>query len=147
MSLSGKVGASLVRLNSAACAASLNEEILRSTASALSPSMMSQPVRKASAPRLAAPRRKPRRAGSGINLAASLIRSLGSTPGIILFWRMMLFPRDHGAQALQHQQCQRYMHAEESDDRAHCDKMHVAGKIVAAEQRGQFLQLHRLPDR
>ena len=93
MALSGNVGASLLRLNSAACAPSLNEEILRSTPSAVSPSMMSQPVRKASAPRLAAPRRKPRRAGSGISLAASLISSLGSTPGMILRWRMMiLFP-------------------------------------------------------
>ena len=36
---------------------------------------------------------------------------------------------------------------EESDDRAHGEEMHVAGKIVAAEQRGQFLELHRLPDR
>src|SRR5664279_5155717 len=147
MALSGKVGASLVRLNSAACAPSLNEEILRSTPSAVSPSIMSQPVRKASAPRLAAPRRKPRRAGSGINLAASLISSLGSTPGMILLWRMILFPRNHGAQALRHQQRQRHVYSQEPDDRAHCDEMHVAGNIVAAEQRGQFLELHRLPDR
>src|SRR5450631_3469654 len=144
MALSGYVGASLVRLNSAACAPSLNEEILRSTASAVSPSMMSQPVRKASAPRLAAPRRKPRRAGSGINLAASLIRSLGSTPGIILRWRMMILlsPHDHGAQVLRHDQRQCHMHDQKSEDRAHCEEMHVAGDIVAAEQRGQFLELH-----
>ena len=92
MALSANVGASFVRLNSAACAPSLNSETLRSTPSAVSPSMMSQPVRKASAPRLAAPRRKPRRAGSGISLAASLINSLGSTPGMMLRWRMTYFP-------------------------------------------------------
>ena len=58
-----------------------------------------------------------------------------------------LFSRDHGAQALRHQQRQRHMHDQESDDRRHGEEMHVAGKIVAAEQCGQFLELHRLPDR
>src|ERR1019366_8140918 len=146
MALSGKVGASLVRLNSAACAPSLNEEILRNTPSAVSPSMMSQPVRKVSAPRLAAPRRKLRRIGSGISLPASLSSSLASTPGMILLMRivMLLVSRDHGAQVLRHDQRQRHMHDQEADDRAHGEEMHIAGDIVAAEQRGQFLELHRL---
>ena len=39
------------------------------------------------------------------------------------------------------------MHHQKSDDRAHGEEMHVAGGVVAAEQRGQFLELHRLPDR
>ncbi len=50
---------------------------------------MSQPVRKASAPRLAPPRRNSRRVGSGISLAASLISSFGSTPGGYLRMRDM----------------------------------------------------------
>src|SRR6185437_6260561 len=149
MALSGNVGASLVRLNNAACAPSLKAEILRNTPSAVLPSMMSQPVRKASAPRLAAPRRKPRRAGSGISLAASLISSLGSTPGMILRWRMgvSLPSRDHGAQAPGHQQREQHMHGQKSDDCRHGEEMHVARKIITAEQRSQLLELHRLPDR
>jgi hypothetical protein len=43
--------------------------------------MMSQPVSIASEPRLAAPRRNSRRDGAGNSFAASLIRSLPSTPG------------------------------------------------------------------
>ena len=39
------------------------------------------------------------------------------------------------------------MHDEEGDDRGHCCEVDVACEIVAAEQRGQPLQLHRLPDR
>src|SRR5664279_1177402 len=146
MALSGKIGASLVLLNSAACAPSLKAEILRNTPSAVSPSMISQPVRKVSAPRLAAPRRKLRRSGLGSSLPASLISSLGSTPGMIFLMRI-LFPRHHGAQALGHQQRQRNMHDQETDDRGHREEMHVASKIIAAEQHGQFLELHRLPDR
>src|SRR5471030_458530 len=149
MALSGYTGASLVRLNSAACAPSLKAETLRNTASAVSPSMMSQPVRKVSAPRLAAPRRKLRRSGSGISLPASLISSLGSTPEMILRMRMSisLFSCDHGAQALRHQQRQSHMHGQKSDDGRHGEKMQVARKVITAEQRGQFLELHRLPDR
>src|SRR5579872_1507311 len=49
---------------------------------AVSWSTMSQPVRRVMAPRLVAPRRNSRRDGSGRSLAASLIRSLGSTPGM-----------------------------------------------------------------
>src|SRR5262245_2804910 len=105
--------------------------------------MMSQPVRKASAPRLAALRRKPRRLGSGISLAASLMSSPGSTPGMILRAGMSL-PRDHGAQAPGHDQRQQDMHDEEPDDRRHGEEMHIARGIVTAEQRGQFLELHRL---
>src|ERR1043165_1810177 len=108
--------------------------------------MMSQPGRNASAPRLAAPRRKPRRLSSGISLAASLIRSFGSTPGMILRWRM-LSPRDHGANGLRHQQRQQDMYDQEADKHSHANKMDIAGEVVAAEQRGQFLELHRLPDR
>src|SRR5215831_12285760 len=147
MSFSENVGVSLVRLNNSACAPSLNDDTLRNTFSAVSPSMMSQPVRNASAPRLAAPRRNERRAGSGINLAASLIRSLGSTPGMSLRARILLLSNYHGTQALRHQQREQHVDAKKADDRAHCDKVHIAGEIVAAEQRGQFLKLHRLPDR
>src|SRR5471032_815142 len=118
MALSANVGACLARLNNAAWAPSLKAEILRSTLSAVSPSMMSQPVRNVSAPRLAAPRRKLRRIGSGSSLPASFISSLGSTPGMILRWRTMpsLLSGDHGAQALRHQQRQRHMHHQEADD-------------------------------
>ena len=125
----------------------IESEILRSTPSAVSPSMMSQPVRKVSAPRLAAPRRKLRRIGSGNSLPASVIRSFGSTPGMILRMRMAHFPVDHGAQALGHQQRQQDVHHQEADDRRHGEEVHVARSIVAAEQRGQLLELHRLPDR
>ena len=54
-------------------------------------SVMSQPDKAASAPRLAAPRRKKRRDGSGKSLAASLIRSFGSTPGTCLRMRGTAF--------------------------------------------------------
>src|SRR3972149_1627871 len=149
MALSGNVGASLVGLNSAACAPSLKAKILRRIPSAVSPSIMSQPVRKVSAPRLAAPRRKLRRIGSGSSLPASLISSLGSTPGMILCWRMMLLllSGDHRAHALRHDERQRHMHEQETDDRRHGEEMHVTAKVVTAEQRGQLLKLHRLPDR
>ena len=36
---------------------------------------------------------------------------------------------------------------QKADDRRHGEEMHVARALVAAEQRGQLLQLHRLPDR
>src|SRR5262245_44415075 len=149
MALSGKVGASLVMLNSAACTPSLNSETLRNMPSAVSPSIMSQPVKKASAPRLAAPRRKPRRLASGISLAASFIRSFGSTPGMILRWRIVAFlpSGDHCTEPFRDDQRERNMHNEKSDDRGHSEEMHVACSVVASEQSGQLLKLDRFPDR
>src|ERR1044071_2363666 len=130
MAFSGNSGASFVRLNRAACAPSLKADTLRSTPSAVSPSMMSHPVRKASAPRLAAPRRKPRRLASGISLAASLSSSLGSTPGMSLRWRIVvfLFPDDHGAQTFWHEQRQRHVNHQKSDYRTHCKEMDEIGR-------------------
>src|SRR5215469_9500056 len=133
----------------AACAPSLKSETFRNTPSAVSPSTMSHPVRKASAPRLDAPRRKPRRLASGISLAASFISSFGSTPGMILRWRIvvLLTSGDHRAQAFWNNQRERYMHDEKSDDCGHREKMHVARGVVPTEQGGQLLKLHRFPDR
>src|SRR5690242_19424528 len=149
MALSGKVGASLVRLNRAACAPSLNFETLRSAFSAVSPSMMSHPVRNASAPRLAAPRRKPRRLASGISLAASVISSFGSTTGMVLCRRMVfvLTAGDHGAQTFRHDQRERNVNDQERDDCRHRKKVDIARDIIPAEQRRQFLKLHGLPYR
>src|SRR5262252_7276786 len=101
--------------------------------------MMSQPVRKASAPRLAPPRRNSRRVGSGISLAASLISSFGSTPGG--FPRMrdiapllsFLAPRDHRAQAFRHQQRHHHVDHEKAYDRGHREEMHVARGLIAAQ--------------
>src|SRR5580700_3682444 len=108
MALSGYSVASVLGLNRRAWTQSLKREITRSALSAVGPSMMSQPVSVASAPRLAAPRRNRRRDGSGSSLAASLIRSFGSTPGIFLRSRAMVRSSnsaadDHGAQALRHE--------------------------------------------
>jgi hypothetical protein len=80
----------LFGLKISACTPSLKWEILRSTFSADRLSTMSQPVSKVSAPRLALPRKKARRAGSGMRLAASLIRSFASTPGTVLRSRAMV---------------------------------------------------------
>src|ERR1700759_3973179 len=111
MALSGYSVASVVSLNSRAWTQSLKRETTRSALSAACPSMMSQPVSVASAPRLAAPRRKSRRDGSGNNLPASLIRCLGSTPGtglrdfgIVLTAHFFSTPYDHRAQTLRHQE-------------------------------------------
>src|SRR5215469_13209590 len=126
MALSGYSGAKVVSLNSRAWTQSLKREITRSALSALGPSMMSQPVSVASAPRLAAPRRNRRRDGSGNSLAASLIRSFGSTPGIFLRSRGIVFSSaadDHGAQTLRHQQRQRHMHGQKADDLRHGQEM------------------------
>src|SRR5256885_1908336 len=111
--------------------------------------MMSQPVRKVSAPRLAPPRRNSRRVGSGRSFAASLIRSFGSTPGIGLRMRGMRFlltSGDHGAQTFWHHEGHDDVDHDEAHDRCHGKEMHVAGGVVAAEQRGELLQLHRPPD-
>src|ERR1700722_12224837 len=154
MALSGKVGASASGLKISACTASLNFEIFASIWSAEKLSVTSQPVNSVSAPRLAPPAMKRRRAGSGSNLAASLTSNLLSTPGIrSLRSRPMTYPLvflatdNHGAQALWHQHRQRDMHDQERHDRRHADEMHVTRHIVTAEQRRQILQLHRLPDR
>src|SRR5215470_13555813 len=105
--------------------------------------MMSQPVRNVSAPRLAPPRRNSRRVGSGISLVASLIRSLGSTPGmtlgITLRMRGMapsLSSDDHGAQRLRHHEGHDHMDQQKADDRRHGKEMNIAGRIIAAEERG-----------
>src|SRR5215475_10292922 len=133
----------------AACTPSLKSETFRNTPSAASLSMMSQPVRKASAPRLAAPRRKPRRLASGISLAASFIRSFGSTQGMTLRWRIpdLLPSNDHSAQTLWNDQRERDVHDEKSEDRGHSEEMHVARGVVPPEQGSQLLELHRFPDR
>src|SRR5947199_5001844 len=105
-----------------------------SALSAETPSTMSQPVRKASAPRLAPPRRKSRRVGSGMSLAASFTSSRGSTPGIVLRRRGMLLPCDHGAQRAWHQQRHHDVNDNKSDDRRHGKEVHIARRIIAAEK-------------
>src|SRR5882757_1680757 len=152
MSFSEKVGASALGLKIAACTPSLNFEICASIFSAEKLSETSQPVKSVSAPRLAPLAIKRRRDRSGISLAASLISRFLSTPGISSFRMrpMIIFSSaadDHGAQAFRHQQRKRDMHDQKRDDRGHADEMNVAREIVAAEQRGQILQLYRLPDR
>ena len=67
IALSGKVGASAFGLKIKACTASLNFETFFSISSAEKLSETSQPVRSVSAPRLAPPAMKRRRAGSGIS--------------------------------------------------------------------------------
>src|SRR5580704_9419115 len=114
--------------------------------------MMSQPVSMATAPRLAAPRRNSRRDGSGSSLPASLIKSFGSTPGICLRWRDIIFStgsaaNDHRAQAFWHEDREQYVHSQESYDRCHRGEVHVARGIVAAEECREPPELHRLPDR
>src|SRR5437016_1220309 len=97
---------------------------------------MSQPVRKASAPRLAPPRKNRRRVGSGISLTASLTRSFRSTPGMGLRMRDMidlLTSGDHGAQALRHHEGHDHVDDHKSDDRRHGEEMHVARGVVTAE--------------
>src|SRR5262245_31352322 len=104
--------------------------------------MMSQPVRNASAPRLAPPRRKSRRVGSGISFAASRMRSLESTPGGSFRMRDIAsslahvrksgisFPNehaqnqnlaagDHGAQRLWHHEGHDHVDDEKADDGRH----------------------------
>src|ERR1700682_619631 len=155
MALSGKVGASASGLKISACTPSLNFEIFFSISSAEKLSVASQPVSSVSAPKLAPPAMKRRRARSGIALTASRTNKCLSTPWIrSLRSRPMMCPPkiasaadDHGAQAFWHQHRERDMHDQKCDDRRHADKMDVTRHIIAAEQRGQVLQLHRLPDR
>src|SRR5579863_3719815 len=120
MALSGNVGANVVSLNRRAWTQSLKFETTRSAFSDVGPSMISQPVSIASAPRLVAPRRNSRRDGAGKSLAASVMRRFGSTPFIGWRGRDIAFSpstaEDHGAQALRHDQRQRHMHGEEADD-------------------------------
>src|SRR5260370_30997786 len=71
MALSGKVGASALGLKIAACTASLNFETFFNISSAEKLSETSQPVSSVSAPKLAPPAMKRRRARSGIRLVAS----------------------------------------------------------------------------
>src|ERR1700680_5149329 len=153
MALSANVGASALGLKIAACTASLNFETFASIRSAKKLSETSQPVSSVSAPKLAPPAMKRRRARSGINFVASLTSSCLSTPGIRsersrpMTYLLELASDDHGAQAFRHQHRQRDMHDQERDDRRHADKVDVTRDVIAAEQRGQILQLHRLPDR
>src|ERR1700761_3180613 len=139
--LSGKGGASASGLNTQACTASLNFDTCASSASAESLLTTSQPVNSVSAPRLAPPEMKRRRVRSGITLMASLTSSFLSTPGIrSLRMRPMGAPLasdDHRAQAFRHQQREHDVNDQEGDDQGHADEMHIAGNIVAAEQRRQ----------
>src|SRR5436305_15338663 len=103
--------------------------------------MMSQPDSNASAPRLAPPRKNARRAGSGISFAASLISSLGSTPGGFLRKRAITSSsttRHHGAQALRHRERHHDVHHQERRDRAHGEEMHVPRRVITAEHRGEL---------
>src|ERR1700730_9842184 len=134
MALSGYSVASVVSLNRRAWTQSLKRETTRSALSAVGPSMISQPVSVASAPRLAAPRRNSRRDGSGKSFAASLIKSFGSTPGIFLRSRGItcssnLPTNDHSAQTLWHDQRQRHVNGQKSHDRRHGEKVDIAGEV------------------
>src|SRR6266498_4824514 len=122
---------------------------MRSAFSAERPSMMSQPVRKASAPRLAPARRKWRRVGAGRSLAASLARSAASTPETDVRERdipRLLAAPDHGPQALRHDDRHRDMDGEEDHDCGHGEEMDEPRGVISAEQGGQLAQLYRLPD-
>src|SRR5260370_24360705 len=109
MALSGKVGASALGLKIAACTASLNFETFFNISSAEKLSETSQPVSSVSAPKLAPPAMKRRRARSGIRLVASLTKSFLATPGMRSERKRpnMCSPRilaadDHGAHAFRH---------------------------------------------
>src|SRR5437763_5319231 len=119
-----------------------------SASSAEDSSMMSQPVKKARAPRLAPPRRNSRRVGSGISLAASFIRSWASRPVLRMRGMSDLLPSDdHGAQTFGHQECHDHVNDRKPDDGGHGEEMHVPRCVIAAEESRELLQLHRLPDR
>src|SRR4051794_21372220 len=153
MSFSEKVGANALGLKINACTPSLNFDTCFSISSAEKWSVTSQPVSSVSAPRLAPPEMKRRRVRSGMVLTASRTSSVLSTPGIrrLRMRPMVMFLElsadDHGAQALRHQKGERDMNHDESDNRRHAEEVDVAGGVIAAEQRRQILQLHRLPDR
>src|ERR1700722_15053618 len=140
--LSGYSGASVFGLNSSAWTRSLNVEMTRSAFSDVSPSTISQPLSTASAPRLAAPRRKNRRDGSGKSLPASSIRGLGASPGKTLRFRALdssvpSSADDHRAQALGHQERQAHMHDQKRDDRRHRGEVDITRGVVTAEEAGQ----------
>src|SRR5229473_5215467 len=144
MALSGNSGASALGLKIAACTASLNFETFFSMSSAEKLSDTSQPVRSVSAPRLAPPAIKRRRARSGITFTASRTSSFLSTPGIrsersrpIVFSSNLLAADDHGAQAFRYQHRQRDVHHQERDDRRHAEEMNETRDVIAAEQRRQ----------
>src|SRR5437588_11927999 len=152
MALSGKVGASASGLKMNACTASLNFETFFNTSSAEKLSVTSQPVNSVSAPKLAPPAMKRRRARSGITFTASLTNNFLSTPGIRSErMRPMTCPPlasdEHGAQAFRHQHRKHDMNDQKRNDQAHADEVNVTRNIVTAEQRRQPLQLHRFPDR
>src|ERR1700730_16711461 len=108
MALSRKVSASRLGSNRSACTRSLKREIARNALSAEAPSITSQPESSTSAPRLAPPCRKRRRAASGKSLAASFTKSFASTPGIGLTIRDIKtssVAANHGPQTLGHQEC------------------------------------------
>src|SRR5262249_164998 len=122
----------------------------RKVFSAVGPSMMSQPVSIASEPRLKAPRRNSRRDGCGNSFAASLIRSLASTPGGALrFWGIgfPLSPKYNGAQAVWHEQRKDDMDGKKSQDCRNGEEVDITCGVIAAEQHGQIFELHRFPDR
>src|ERR1700748_2888171 len=149
--LSGYSGASASGLNIHACTASLNLEICASSLSAELLSTTSQPVRMVSAPKLPPPVIKRRRVGSGITFIASLMSNFLSTPGIRSFRMrpmeiLLSAPDDHRAQALRHQDRQPHMNYQEGDDQRNANEVNVARHVVAAEQRHQPAELHRLPD-
>src|SRR5437763_13438705 len=155
MALSGKVGASALGWKIKACTPSLNFETFLSICSAEKLTDTSHPVRSFSAPSLAPPAMKRRRARSGMVLTASRTKSCLSTPGIRSERsRPMMCPPpifsaadDHGAEAFRHQHRQRDVHDQERDDRRHAEEMDVTGHFITAKQRRQPLQLHRFPNR
>src|SRR5689334_9419544 len=122
---------------------------MRSAFSADGRSTMSQPVSRLSAPMLAALRRNNRRDGPGSSLPASLTRRPLSTSGARLQAGRMFPPSaaaDHGAQTPGHEEGHDDMDDEEQDHRCHGEEMHPSCAFVAAEQGGQLLQLHGLPN-
>src|SRR5947199_2098672 len=101
---------------------------------------MSQPVRRASAPRLAPPRRNRRRVRSGISFSASLTRRAGSTPGGFLRMRDILgsgtsslTADDYGAQRLRNDKAHDDVNDEKGDDCGHGEKVDVAGRRITAK--------------
>src|ERR1700693_819310 len=111
------------------------------------PTMMSQPVSSATAPRLAPPRRNRRRAGSGSSLAASRASSLASTPGMPARAMLILSAAaDHRPQAPRNHERHHDVNRQEGHDRRHGEEMHQPRIVIAAEQRSELAQLHRLPD-
>src|ERR1700731_2336177 len=127
-----------------ACTPSFNFDTFFSISSAEKLSDTSQPVNSVSAPKLAPPAMKRRRARSGISFVASFTSSCLSTPGIrslrmrpTMSSSNFLAADNHGAQAFRHQHRQRNVHNQERADRRHADEMDLARHVVAAEQRRQ----------